>query len=169
MLRKLLKEGIKTLLLAASKVAPAIKVSQSQEVKGQLECLEQLMKSYHELTVKMHKSNEAKVDKVGMKMELLSARFTQIEKYFKEKIKGNEKYLVQWQQLDDEIKEIRDELSALNVSQLSFDIRGLHERFDEIISPESATDTVTTNTPAEPSPDLNRIRGQMDKTEREIH
>ncbi|KAK5968142.1 hypothetical protein GCK32_013453, partial [Trichostrongylus colubriformis] len=171
-LKELLKQGSKILLLAASKVdqlAPAVTVSHSQEMKEQLERLEQMMKCFHEQTSKMQKANEEKIDKITLKMELFNARLSQMEKGYKEKAKSadneeNDK----WKQVQEDIKQMREEFSLLNASQLSSDIRNFHERFNEFISRASDIDARRTPSPMEPSPELSRIRRQMEETEKEL-
>uniref|UniRef100_A0A7I4YCB0 Uncharacterized protein n=1 Tax=Haemonchus contortus TaxID=6289 RepID=A0A7I4YCB0_HAECO len=68
-LKDLLQQGSKILCLAASKVdqlAPAVSVSSSSETMERLQELEQVIKGFHEQNRKMHKSNEAKLDKVDL-------------------------------------------------------------------------------------------------------
>lgn len=107
-----------------------------------------MMKSYHEQNVKMHKANEDKIDKIGLKVDLLTARFTQMENEFKERCKAvdreesDERHTDQWQQFYNEFKQLHEEVSTLNHSQLSFDVKGLNPRFNEISSRFVDTDAL---------------------------
>ncbi|KAK5974927.1 hypothetical protein GCK32_008250 [Trichostrongylus colubriformis] len=86
MLEELLKKGSQILQLAASKVdqlAPAVTVSTSHETIERLDRLEQLVKFYHEQNVKMHKSNEAKLERLGSKVDIFATRFNQLEQQVK--------------------------------------------------------------------------------------
>uniref|UniRef100_W6NWC3 KLTH0D14102p n=1 Tax=Haemonchus contortus TaxID=6289 RepID=W6NWC3_HAECO len=173
-LKELLQQGSKILCLAASKVdqlAPAVSVSSSSETMERLQELEQIIKGFHEQNRKMHKSNEAKIDKADLKINLLTARFSKIEERFKDHT-GEENSDEQrkrdhnWNELRDEVKQMREQVSAINLTQLSDDIKGLYERFDEL---SLRLNTPRTATPAEPSPELERILRQMSETEKELH
>ncbi|KAK6018122.1 zinc knuckle [Ostertagia ostertagi] len=173
MLKELLQQGSRVLQFAASKVdqlAPAVTVSSSQETTERLDRLEQLMKSYHEQNVKMHKSNEAKLEKLDSKVNILTARLNQLEKEAKEHTQkaretttsdqSNEEL---WSKLQGKFELLREEISSVN--KLAFDIRYIHESFEELNSRLSNTNTG----PAEPSSELDRIRHQMRETERELN
>ncbi|PIO77829.1 hypothetical protein TELCIR_00008 [Teladorsagia circumcincta] len=174
-LKELLQQGSRILYHAASKVdqlAPVVSVSSSSETTERLQELEQVIKGYHEQNMKMHKSNEAKLDKVDMKINLLTARISKMEEQFQDYTKGadsDEQKKDHWNELYGEFKQLREEVSAINLAQLSDDIKGLCERFDELSLRLPNIDTSRTTTPAEPSSELDRILRQMDETEKELH
>ncbi|KAK6032384.1 hypothetical protein OSTOST_01436 [Ostertagia ostertagi] len=74
-----------------------------------------------------------------------------------------------WNKLFDEFKQLREQVSAINLKQLSDDIKGLCERFDELNLRLPSVDTSKTIAPAEPSSELERIVRQMDETKKELH
>ncbi|KAK5964384.1 hypothetical protein GCK32_010051 [Trichostrongylus colubriformis] len=60
-------------------------------------------------------------------------------------------------------------MGKLNISQLSLDIRTLHGRFEEWSSRLSHGNTTTmASAPAEPTPEVERIRRLMNETEKEL-
>nr|CDJ82005.1 viral A-type inclusion protein [Haemonchus contortus] len=141
-----------------------------------LQELEQIIKGFHEQNRKMHKSNEAKIDKVDLKINLLTARSSKIEEQFKEKENTGEansdeqrKRDHNWNELCGEVKQLREQVSAINLTQVSNDIKGLYERIDELSLRLPHISTPRTATPAEPSPELERILRQMSETEKELH
>ncbi|KAK6031867.1 hypothetical protein OSTOST_01970 [Ostertagia ostertagi] len=124
--------------------------------------------------MKLRKSNEAKVDKVDMKINLLTARFGKMEEQVKNNIEEadsdeHKKKDHDWNELFDEFKQLREQVSAINLEQLLDGIKGLCERFDEFSPRLPSIDTSRTITPAEPSSELDRILRQMDETEKELH
>ncbi|KAK5971506.1 hypothetical protein GCK32_018151, partial [Trichostrongylus colubriformis] len=170
MLKELLKQGSQILQLAASKVdqlAPAVTVSTSHETTERLDRLEQLMKFYQEQNVKMHKSNEAKLERLESKVNILATRFNQLEQEVKASVvntnkQNNEEH---WARLYEEFKQLREAVCPIN--KLAFDIRYIHERFEEMGMRNSGVDTTTA--PVEPCPELERIRRQISETEKELN
>ncbi|KAK5986767.1 hypothetical protein GCK32_008138 [Trichostrongylus colubriformis] len=73
-----------------------------------------------------------------------------------------------WDELRSEFKLLREEVSAMNLAQLSDDIKGLCERFDDLSLRLPRIDTSRNVTPVEPSPELDRIRRQIEETEKEL-
>ncbi|KAK6029669.1 hypothetical protein OSTOST_04218 [Ostertagia ostertagi] len=136
MLKELLHQGSRTLQVAASKVdqlASAVTVSSSQETVERLERLEQLMKTYHYENIKMHKSNETKLEKLDSKVNLLTARFNQMEKELNEyakrrSAKGDQDNEENRRKLQEDFRYLREEISET----LAFDIRYIHKRFEEL-------------------------------------
>ncbi|KAK5986765.1 hypothetical protein GCK32_008136 [Trichostrongylus colubriformis] len=124
--------------------------------------------------MKMHKSNEAKGrDKVDTKLNLLTARFSQMEDQFKDCTRNSDSDKLKrmndgWDELRSEFKLLREKVSAINLAQLSDDIKGLCERFDDLSLRLPRIDTFRNVTPVEPRPELDRIRRPIDETEKEL-
>ncbi|KAK6020115.1 zinc knuckle [Ostertagia ostertagi] len=78
-------------------------------------------------------------------------------------------YQINGRERNPEFKQLREQVSAINLKQLSDDIKGLCERFDELNLRLPSVDTSRTIAPAEPSSELDRILRQMDETEKELH
>ncbi|KAK6026868.1 hypothetical protein OSTOST_07146 [Ostertagia ostertagi] len=126
-----------------------ISVSSSSETTERLQELEQLVKAYHEQNMKLHKSNEAKLDKVDMKINLLTARFGKMEEQVKNYTEEADS--------DEHKKKDHDWNETTSSSNYENNLR------------LPSIDTSRTITPAEPSSELDRILRQMDETEKELH
>ncbi|KAK6060602.1 hypothetical protein COOONC_01735 [Cooperia oncophora] len=125
------------------------------------------MKAFHGENLKMHHANEAKIEKIDLKMSLLNARIDQMDKDFR-----------------NEIKQLRDHLSPMNTTQLSLDVKGLCEQFEELKLRLSSIDVArittrteqpshddtarTTASMEQPRSELDRIRRQLVETEKEL-
>ncbi|KAK5969959.1 hypothetical protein GCK32_021272 [Trichostrongylus colubriformis] len=166
------QQAIKAKTIASKTVRPA-KSKPATKTTKRLQELEQIIKSYHEQNMKMHKSNEAKLDEVDTKVNLLTARFSQTEDHFKDCRRSSDSDELKrmdygWDELRSEFKLLREEVSAMNLAQLSDDIKGLCERFGDFSLHLPRIDISRNVTPVEPSPELDRIRRQIDETEKEL-
>ncbi|KAK5970183.1 hypothetical protein GCK32_015458 [Trichostrongylus colubriformis] len=109
--------------------------------------------------MKMHKSNEPKLDEVDTKVNLLTARFSQFKNCTKDSDSDELKRMgCGWDELRSEFKLLREEVSTMNLAQQSDDIKGLCERFEDLSLRLPRIDTPRNVTPVEPSPELDRIR-----------
>ncbi|VDL82687.1 unnamed protein product [Nippostrongylus brasiliensis] len=165
-LKELLQQGSRILQHAASKIdqlAPAVTVSSSPEIKECIKELEHIVKAHHKMNTKLLKANEAKLEKLELKMELLTARFSDMEKTFKQlKPQRNEQCQPeQWQDFYNEFKRLQEQMSQVNTSKLTDDIRSVSNRLDELLARKETG-------PAEASSELDRIRRQRDRAEREL-
>ncbi|VDP31903.1 unnamed protein product [Heligmosomoides polygyrus] len=106
--------------------------------------------------MKSYKATEAKLDTLNLKQEPLATRLTQMEKEIKEKLsptscgEGQAINDSHWDDIHDDLKELREAMNNLNISQLSLDIRTLHTSFDELGSRYPDRDTVVDEAPRGP-------------------
>ncbi|KAK5965296.1 hypothetical protein GCK32_002036 [Trichostrongylus colubriformis] len=87
--KELLKQGARTLHLAASKVdqlAPVVKTTPCPQTTERLKHFEDLVKADHVETIKRLKVAEGKLDSLNLKVNVLTTRFETMEKEVKERM-----------------------------------------------------------------------------------
>ncbi|KAK6059460.1 hypothetical protein COOONC_02913 [Cooperia oncophora] len=133
-LKELLLQGSRTLHLAASKVdqlAPAVTTAPCPQTTERLQRIEDLVRAYHLENMKRHKTTEGKLDTLSLKLNILTDRFEKMEKEIKERMntasleKEHATSENHWNDLRDNLKELRGAVDNINISQLSLDIRAL--------------------------------------------
>ncbi|KAK6049323.1 hypothetical protein COOONC_13172, partial [Cooperia oncophora] len=151
---ELLQQGSRVLQLAASKVdqlAPAITA------------FEKLLQAQQEQSVGALKAAESKIDKLVSTAEAIETRISQMEKLVTEtvaipKVQEQSSAPTQWKDLQEDIRDLKAKVEAMNMSQLL-------EGIDELNGVDRDQQSLAL---VEPSPELERIQRQIDETNREL-